>query len=69
MQGKVLDYGFTTVRSGGSRYDVYLKRAIEEGTILGPRIIACGLGLSRTRGHGDSMRRDIYEIPDDGEIS
>ncbi len=36
--GKLLEYGFTTVRSGGSRYDIYLKRAIEEGTIIGPRI-------------------------------
>jgi len=62
--GKLLDHGFTTVRSGGSRYDVYLKRAIEEGTIPGPRILACGLGLCRSRGHGDSVRRDIYEIPE-----
>lgn len=63
--GKLLDHGFTTVRSGGSRYDIYLKRAIEEGTIPGPRIIACGLGLCRSRGHGDSVRRDIYEIPEE----
>lgn len=63
--GKLLDHGFTTVRSGGSRYDVYLKRAIEEGTIPGPRILACGLGLCRSRGHGDSVRRDIYEIPEE----
>jgi len=62
---KALDYGFTTVRSGGSRYDIHLKKAIEEGTIVGPRIMACGLGLSRTRGHGDPVRRDIYEIPDE----
>jgi len=63
--GKLLDHGFTAVRSGGSRYDVYLKRAIEEGTIPGPRILACGLGLCRSRGHGDSVRRDIYEIPEE----
>lgn len=62
---KLLDYGFTTVRSGGSRYDVYLKRAIEEGTISAPRMIACGLGLCRSRGHGDSVRRDTYEIPEE----
>ncbi|MCD6599341.1 MAG: amidohydrolase family protein [Dehalococcoidia bacterium] len=63
--GKLLDHGFTAVRSAGSRYDVYLKRAIEEGTIPGPRILACGLGLCRSRGHGDSVRRDIYEIPEE----
>ena len=63
--GKLLEYGFTTVRSGGSRYDIYLKRAIEEGTIIGPRILSCGLGLCRSRGHGDSVRRDLYEFPED----
>jgi imidazolonepropionase-like amidohydrolase len=63
--GKLLEYGFTTVRSGGSRYDIYLKRAIEEGTIIGPRILSCGLALCRSRGHGDSVRRDLYEFPED----
>ncbi len=43
----LLEHGFTTIRSAGSKYDIYLKRAIEEGTIVGPRILACGLGLSR----------------------
>lgn len=61
----LLEHGFTTIRSAGSRYDIYLKRAIEEGTIVGPRILACGLGLSRIRGHGDPIRRDIYDIPDE----
>ena len=56
---KLLDYGFTTVRSGGSRYDIQLRRAIAEGAIAGPRVIACGLALSRTRGHGDSLQRPI----------
>jgi len=63
--GKLLEYGFTTVRSGGSRYDIYLKRAIEEGTVIGPRILACGLALGRSRGHGDYIRRDIYDFPED----
>ncbi len=63
--GKLLEYGFTTIRSGGSRYDIYLKRAIEEGTVIGPRILTCGLALSRSRGHGDYIRRDIYEFPED----
>lgn len=62
---KILDYGFTTVRSGGSRYDIYLKRAIEEGTIVGPRIMSCGLGLCRTGGNQDAMPRDVYGIPDE----
>jgi len=62
--GKLLEYGFTTIRSAGSRYDVFLKRAIEEGTVIGPRILACGLALCRSRGHGDYIRRDIYEFPE-----
>jgi imidazolonepropionase-like amidohydrolase len=62
--GKLLEYGFTTIRSGGSRYDIYLKRAIEEGTVIGPRIMACGLALGRSRGHGDYIRRDIYDFPE-----
>jgi len=60
---RLLEHGFTTVRSAGSRYDVELKRAIEEGTLSGPRIFAAGLGLSRSRGHGD-LRRDLYNLPD-----
>jgi len=63
--GKLLEYGFTTIRSAGSRYDIFLKRAIEEGTVIGPRILTCGLALCRSRGHGDYIRRDIYEIPED----
>jgi len=62
--GKLLEYGFTTIRSAGSRYDIFLKRAIEEGTVIGPRILACGLALCRSRGHGDYIRRDIYEFPE-----
>ena len=62
--GKLLEYGFTTIRSGGSRYDIYLKRAIEEGTVIGPRILTCGLALCRSRGHGDYIRRDLYEFPE-----
>ena len=61
---KVLDYGFTTVRGAGSRYDIHLKQAIAEGTIIGPRILASGLGIGRTGGHVD-IRRDIYEFPEE----
>jgi len=61
----VLDYGFTTVRSAGSRYDIYLKKAIEEGTIPGPRIMTSGLGICRSGGNLDAMPRDIYGIPDE----
>ncbi len=60
---KLLEHGFTTVRDL-SENGLYLKKAIEEGSIVGPRILAYGRGLGRTGGHGD-LRRDIYEMPAD----
>jgi imidazolonepropionase-like amidohydrolase len=63
--GSVLDAGVTTVRSAGSRYDIYLKRAIEAGTIVGPTIMAAGLGISRTGGHPDLRQDLLYIIPEE----
>lgn len=48
----LLDYGFTTVRDI-SRYGLDLKKAIENGTIEGPRLWVTGRGIARTGGHGD----------------
>lgn len=45
----VLKYGFTSVRDL-SRSGLYLKRVLTEGTLLGPRIVAVGPGLSPTGG-------------------
>jgi imidazolonepropionase-like amidohydrolase len=50
---KVLMAGFTTVRDAGSRVGVYLKRAVEEGIIIGPRILSAGLAITKTGGHAD----------------
>jgi len=44
--------GFTSVREAGG-YGIYLARAVEEGSILGPSIYAAGAILSTTGGHGD----------------
>lgn len=44
--------GFTTVRDVGGA-DIGLVVAIEEGLILGPRLVICGKALSQTGGHGD----------------
>ena len=55
---KLLDYGFTTVRDVGSRNGVAIKRAVEEGSIMGPRTIPAHLGLSMTCGHGD-----VHNLP------
>lgn len=50
---KVLECGFTSVRDLGSGVSFQLKKAINEGTIIGPRIFAAGKMLSQKAGHGD----------------
>jgi imidazolonepropionase-like amidohydrolase len=52
--------GFTTIRDmGGPVFG--LKRAIDEGIAIGPRIYPSGAMISQTSGHGDFRAR--YEIP------
>ena len=52
--------GFTTVRDmGGPAFS--LKRAIDEGLIVGPRIYPSGAMISITGGHGDF--RQPFELP------
>jgi imidazolonepropionase-like amidohydrolase len=48
--------GFTTVRDLGGA-DIGFKMAVEEGTIVGPRLIICGKALSQTGGHTDYRGR------------
>ena len=52
----MLDAGFTTVRNVGSdNYsDVAYKQAIEEGLMIGPRIVPAAHSLGATGGHCDS---------------
>ena len=57
---RTLMRGFTTVRDlGGPAFA--LKRAIDAGSIAGPRIYPCGAMISQTSGHGDF--RNIPELP------
>jgi imidazolonepropionase-like amidohydrolase len=52
--------GFTTVRDmGGPVFG--LKRAIDEGALIGPRIYPSGAFISQTSGHGDF--RFSFEVP------
>ncbi|MGH6896258.1 MAG: amidohydrolase family protein [Geminicoccaceae bacterium] len=52
--------GFTTVRDlGGPVFG--LKRAIDEGVMIGPRIYPSGAFISQTSGHGDF--RFSFEVP------
>ncbi len=50
---RTLQAGFTTIRVAGSRdfLDVDLRDAIAEGSLVGPRILASGRGLTTTGGH------------------
>ncbi len=50
---KIVDAGFTTVRDAAGMLAIYLKRAVEEGSIVGPRIFAAGKAISQTAGHAD----------------
>uniref|UniRef100_A0A7I4F4C6 Amidohydrolase-related domain-containing protein n=1 Tax=Physcomitrium patens TaxID=3218 RepID=A0A7I4F4C6_PHYPA len=54
--------GFTTVRDAGG-CDWGLAKAVEEGTIPGPRILFCGGALSQTGGHGDMRLRGEDRVP------
>ncbi|MEO7823450.1 MAG: amidohydrolase family protein [Gemmatimonadaceae bacterium] len=52
---RTLDAGFTTVRNvgAGEFVDIALRKAIEEGSVAGPRMITAGLAIGSTGGHGD----------------
>ena len=54
---RLLKYGFTSVRDI-SENGIYLKRAFNAPGATGPRIVACGRGLSRTGGHADITQLD-----------
>lgn len=49
----LVNAGFTTIGDAGGAIAVGIKKAVEEGTIIGPRISAAGYTLSQTFGHGD----------------
>ena len=57
--------GFTSVRDAGGP-SFALKRAIDEGIVVGPRIFPSGAMISQTSGHGDFRMR--HEVPrNDGD--
>lgn len=58
----MLRRGFTTLRdAGGAGWG--LKCAIEENTIIGPRLFISGRALSPTAGHGDLRARSDHQRP------
>lgn len=52
---RTLEAGFTTVRDvgAGEYVDIALRKAIDAGTVAGPRILCSGLSLGSTGGHAD----------------
>ena len=68
---RTLDAGFTTVRDVGSPpfMAVDLRNAINDGFLVGPRIVASGPGISITGGHGDlnnfSPQTRVMMFPDE----
>ena len=69
---RTVDAGFTSVRDLGSSYQVIfpLKRAVERGDIVGPRIFAAGDMITPTGGHADmhGYRRDITKATEGGGL-
>src|SRR5690606_32160670 len=58
----MLRRGFTTLRdAGGAGWG--LKCAIEENTVVGPRLFISGRALSQTGGHGDPRPRSDHLRP------
>jgi len=51
---KLINAGFTTVMDAGGIIGIYVRNAINEGIMPGPRILASGRYISQTCGHGDT---------------
>ncbi|RDY58680.1 metal-dependent hydrolase family protein [Flagellimonas nanhaiensis] len=64
---KTLLAGFTTVRDlGGSGVNIALRKAIDRGTIMGPRIFTAGKAIGTTGGHADptnGMKKSLMGDP------
>ncbi|KAM3164707.1 Amidohydro-rel domain-containing protein [Lachancea thermotolerans] len=50
--------GFTTLRDCGGA-ESYIKAAVIEGSVIGPRLLTCGHAISQTGGHGDMRPADL----------
>lgn len=64
---KTLMAGFTTVRDlGGTGVNIALRNAINQGVVVGPRILTAGKSLATTGGHADptnGYRKDLMGDP------
>lgn len=64
---QTLAAGFTTVRDLGApgHLNVHLADAVADGTISGPRILAAGMGVTMTGGHGHGFIAREADGPDE----
>jgi imidazolonepropionase-like amidohydrolase len=71
---KTLEAGFTSVRDVGSKpfLAVDLRNSINEGYLVGPRIVASGPAISITGGHGDlnnySPQTQVMMFPEERDF-
>jgi len=63
---KTLLAGFTTVRNVGDKFNstISLRRAIQKGTVVGPRIYSAGGPIGTTGGHADPTDGLSQEVMD-----
>lgn len=61
---RTLKAGFTTVRDlgAGEGLNIAMKRAINNGAIIGPRMFTAGKAIATTGGHGDPSNGDSREL-------
>ncbi len=59
---KALLSGFTTLRDCGGTIALSLRRAIAEGTVPGPRILASGRPICQTGGHCDTHYMPLEDV-------
>jgi imidazolonepropionase-like amidohydrolase len=61
---RTLKAGFTTVRDLGASegLNIAMKRAINTGAIIGPRMFTAGKAIATTGGHGDPSNGDSREL-------
>jgi len=66
---RTLEAGFTTVRNVGARdyADIALRDAINDGDVIGPRVVASGPALGITGGHCDeNLLPPVFHLQGDG---
>jgi len=65
---QLIEAGFTSVRCAGSDLSISLDKAIKEGTIPGPRIVASNQAISQTAGHGDTHELPLEWVRDSSSV-